>query len=445
MLKNMTFSLVSLGCAKNLVDSEVIMGNLIHEGCRLTAKTADSDFVVINTCAFLHEARREAWNVIRKMVKFKKSARCRLSKIIVVGCLVQYFILQGVGTKIPEVDLFVPIEQYRLLPRLVARMFCPDVHIVDPSSLPLNSRFLSRSPHSVYIKIADGCDNRCSYCLIPFLRGKLRSKNMNDIISEVRAVQKLGAREIILVAQDVAVYGVDLYGKLMLGKLLQQLSKIRGIRWVRLLYLHPVHVTDDLLKIVQQEPKICKYLDLPIQHVNNKILRLMGRKISQEEIVFLYDKVRALMPEIVLRTTVMTGFPGEGEEEFDELTTFLREHPFERLGAFSFSPERGTAAYELSPKVKKETAIQRWKKILDQQKSISRGFNRSCLGMETEVIIDAYSVEKRSARGRLISQAPEVDGQVIITGAPAVKPGDFLQVKITGAGAYDLMGKKRSE
>ncbi|MGI6307861.1 MAG: 30S ribosomal protein S12 methylthiotransferase RimO [Dethiobacteria bacterium] len=442
MLKNMTFSFISLGCAKNLVDSEEIMGNLIREGCRLAPQIADSDFVVINTCAFLHEARREAFEIIKEMGKIKRSPKNKLSKIVVAGCLVQYFTPHEIKAKIPEADLFVPVKQYRLLPRLLESVFFPRIHTVKSPALPSNSRFLSRSPHSVYIKIADGCDNRCSYCLIPFLRGKLRSKSIDDIISEVHGVQKLGAREIILIAQDITAYGLDLYGKFMLGELLRRLCKIKDIKWIRLLYLHPAHITDDLLNVVQQEPKICKYLDLPIQHINNKILRLMGRKTSREEIIFLYNKVRALMPEVVLRTTVMTGFPGEGEEEFAELLTFLRKYPFERLGAFSFSPERGAAAFELPSRVKKETAVQRWRKIMEQQKVISRSFNRSLLGQEVEVLVDAYSRERKSARGRMISQAPEVDGQVIIGRASAVKPGDFLRVKITGVGTYDLMGEK---
>jgi len=438
----MTFSFISLGCAKNLVDSEEIIGNLSRAGCRLTRQPAHSDFVVVNTCAFLQEARREALAVIEALGKIKRSPEYRLAKIVVVGCLVQYFALHKIKTRLPVVDLLIPIKQYPLLPHLLKKAFFPNIDFQKPTLQP-NSRFLSRPPQSVYIKIAEGCNNRCAYCLIPSLRGKLRSKRIDDLVSEVLGVQKLGAREIILIAQDVAAYGLDLYGRPMLAELLRQLCKIGGIRWIRLLYLHPAHVTDDLLKMMQQEPKICKYLDLPIQHINNKILYRMGRKTSREEIIFLYDKVRALMPEAVLRTTVMTGFPGEGETEFAELLTFLREHPFERLGAFSFSPEKGTAAYKMPAKAKKETAEQRREKIMKQQKIISRNFNRSLLGQEVEVLVDAFFRGKKSARGRMFSQAPEVDGQVIISKIAAAKPGELLRVIITGIGTYDLMAVAR--
>lgn len=440
----MTFSFISLGCAKNLVDSEEIIGNLSRAGCRLIQQPADSDFVVINTCAFLQEARREAFAVIRAMGKIKGSPAHKLAKIVVVGCLVQYFALHKIETKLPAVDLCVPIKQYHLLPHLLQKAFFPGVHPRRPALLP-SSRFLSRPPQSVYIKIAEGCNNRCAYCLIPFLRGKLHSKRIEDLVSEVQGVQKLGAREIILIAQDVAAYGLDLYGRPMLAGLLRQLCKIRGVRWIRLLYLHPAHVTDDLLATVQQEPKICKYLDLPIQHINTKILHRMGRKTTREEIVFLYHKVRDLIPGVVLRTTVMTGFPGEGEAEFTELLTFLREHPFERLGAFSFSPEKGTAAYKMPAQVKRGTAVQRHEIIMKQQKVISRDFNRPLLGQEVEVLVDSCFREKKSARGRMFSQAPEVDGQVIISRVTTAKPGEFLRVKITGAGIYDLMAVAKDQ
>ena len=362
-----TFSFISLGCAKNLVDSEEVIGCLQKLGYRLKSEIDGSAFVIINTCAFLKEAREEAIKTIKEMGKIKKSKGSQLEKIIVIGCIAQYYNEKEMKERVPEVDFVVPISRNHTIPLLVEKIFFPKKDLKN-LILPKN-RFLSRPPHSVYIKISDGCDNRCSYCLIPSLRGKLCSKSIEDILYEVRAVQKLGAKEIILIAQDTTAYGLDLYGKQMIVTLLERLCGVKGIEWIRLLYTHPAHITGDLLKVIQNEPKICNYVDLPIQHINNKILRLMGRNTSKEEIIALYDQMRKTIPGIVLRTTVMVGYPGEGEQEFDELLDFLEKYHFERLGAFSFSAEKGTAAFQQGQKVDSETASQRLKKVMEKQKS----------------------------------------------------------------------------
>jgi ribosomal protein S12 methylthiotransferase len=440
MLKKQKFSLISLGCAKNLVDSEEIIGSLIRKGYQLEQEVKNSELVIINTCAFLHEARLEALSTIKEMAEIKNSGKSKLQKIVVVGCFVQYFDKQKIKELVPEVDLIVPIKDYGKIPFLLEKKETVGCNGLE-NSLMQKNRFLSRSPHSVYIKIAEGCNNRCSYCLIPFLRGELRSKKIEDILSEVKAVRKLGAREINLIAQDTTAYGLDLYGKLMLGELLQSLCKLEGIEWIRILYTHPAHITDDLLEVIQKEPRICKYIDIPIQHISNKILKLMGRKTSKEDIISLYTKIRELVPGVVMRTTVMVGFPGEGEHEFAELLTFLRQHPFERVGAFVFSRERKTTAYKLPGRVSTETARQRLNQIMKQQKGISRNFNRILLGREVKVLVDFYDRIKNRAYGRIASQAPEVDGRVIITRVPGVRPGDLINVKITGTGSYDLIGE----
>ncbi|MDO9536349.1 MAG: 30S ribosomal protein S12 methylthiotransferase RimO [Bacillota bacterium] len=434
-----TFSFISLGCAKNLVDSEEIIGGLQKQGYRLNTEIDGSAFVIINTCAFLESARLEALKTIKEMGKIKSSKDSQLEKIIVLGCIAQYYDEREMKERVPEVDLVVPISKNHTIPLLVEKMFFPKKDLKG-YTLQKN-RFLSRPPHSVYIKISDGCNNKCSYCLIPSLRGRLRSKSIEDILDEVRAVQKLGAKEINLIAQDTTAYGLDLYGKYMIVTLLERLCAVKGFEWIRLLYTHPAHITDDLLKTIQQEPRICNYVDLPIQHISNKILRLMGRNTSKEEIIALYGKMRESIPGIVLRTTVMVGYPGEGDQEFDELLCFLDKYPFERLGAFSFSAEKGTAAFEQDQKVDLETSSQRLKKVMEKQKSISRNCNRCLLGKEERVLIDSFAHNRKKAYGRLSSQAPEVDGRVIINHISGVSPGDFLQVKITGTGSYDLIGR----
>lgn len=453
MFKKPKICFISLGCAKNLVDSEEIMGSLIKAGYELEPEVKKAEIVIINTCAFLQEARQEALDTIKEMARLKQYSKSKLRKVVVVGCLVQYLERFKLKKSLPGVDLFIPIKEYGKIPFLleteVPKEKTPSGNKLDETFVQHSkNRFLSGFLHSVYIKIAEGCNNRCSYCLIPFLRGKLRSKKMEDILAEVKAVQKLGAKEINLIAQDTTAYGLDLYGKLMLGELLRNLCKLEGIEWIRILYTHPEHITDELLEIIQNEPRICKYLDIPIQHINDKILKLMRRKTTREEIIFLYNKIRRLIPGAVLRTTVMVGFPGEGEQEFNELLSFLRDYPFERLGAFAFSPERGTAAYNLPHRVKTEIARKRLEQIMNQQKEISRNFNRSLLGREVEVLVDNYDSIKNKAYGRMATQAPEVDGKVIVrtdgvaAGSTAVKPkaGDLLKVKITAAGVYDLFG-----
>jgi ribosomal protein S12 methylthiotransferase len=455
--KKHSFSFISLGCAKNLVDSEEIIGSLISKGYKLESEVKESEIVIVNTCAFLHEARLEALDTIRELAAIKRSGKSKLRKIVVAGCLVQYLEWLKIKKTLPGVDLFVPLKEYQKIPSLLEILLerkaarnnvtagggSPGEFVIQTG----RNRFLSGSTHSVYIKIAEGCNNRCSYCLIPFLRGELRSRKIEDILSEVKAVQKLGAVEINLIAQDTTAYGLDLYGKPMLGELLRDLCTLQSIKWIRILYTQPSHITDDLLKVIQSEPSICKYLDIPIQHINTKILRLMGRKTGPGEIVSLYNKIRRMIPEIALRTTVMVGFPGEEEAEFNELLTFLRQYPFEKVGAFIFSAERGSPAYNLPDRVKPEIAEKRLIQILNQQKEISRNFNRSLLGREVKVLIDNYEQHKNKAYGRMANQAPEVDGRVIITGTPGgaevprVSPGDLVNVKITGTGSYDLIGE----
>lgn len=437
MLKK-TFAFISLGCAKNLVDSEEVIGSLQSAGFRLKQDIGKASFAIINTCAFLKEARSEALETIKEVALVKKKPKSQLKKIAVIGCLAQYYNEAQLKKLVPEIDLVVTIGNYHAIPDFLGRMISPQEDIKGVERL--KRRFLSGSPHSVYIKIADGCNNRCSYCLIPSLRGRLRSRPMGEILEEVQAVQKLGTREICLIAQDTTAYGLDYYGKGMIVELLKRLSAVKGIYWIRLLYAHPARVTKNLLNTIKEEPRICKYIDLPIQHISDKVLRRMGRIPGKEKIISLYNDMRELIPDIALRTTVMTGYPGEGEREFNELLSFLKEYPFQRLGIFPFSPERGTRSFKQGHRVKTGIINQRVEKLLEQQRGISRGFNRSLLGKRVEVMVDIPHPKRNNAYGRLVSQAPEVDGKVVITGVSGVRPGDFLPVEISGAGTFDLLG-----
>ena len=431
------FFLVSLGCAKNFVDSEEIAGAFIKDGYVLHNRPEESDLAVVNTCAFLRKARLEALKTVSGLVRLKNNPRSRLKTVVLTGCLTGYYDEPALMKMAPGLDLVVPFRYASLIPGFLrSGRFSQGVG----DGYGSKNRFLLTPPHSVYVKIADGCRNRCAYCLIPFLRGGLRSKPLDDIVSEVKAFRKLGAIEINIIAQDTTSYGIDLYGKYMLVPLLQRISRIKGLKWIRLLYAHPARVTDELLEQIAQEEKICKYLDIPVQHSDGKILRLMGRKTEPEKITDLYHMIRERLPAAVLRTTVMVGYPGEGEKEFNNLLNFLERHPFERVGAFQFSPEKKTRAYYQGPRVEGEVAQRRLQEVMAGQKQRSQRYNRRLLGQRMDVLVDFYDQEKRIFCGRSAGQAPDVDGKVYLPGFSG-KTGDFVQVKIIGAGAYDLLGK----
>ena len=446
------FYLVSLGCAKNFVDSEEIAGAFIKDGYVIHNRPEESDLAVVNTCAFLREARLEALKTVSWLVRLKNKPQSRLKCVILTGCLTGYYDEPALMKMVPGLDLVVPFRHASLIPNLLHRNDCSDRNDHNAHVNSLNNsdsltdgysqknRFLLAPPHSVYVKISDGCRNRCSYCLIPKLRGKLRSKPLDDIVAEVKALAKLGAKEVNIIAQDTTSYGIDLYGKYMLIPLLQNISRIKGLKWIRLLYAHPARITDDLLDLVAQEEKICKYLDIPIQHSDRKILHLMGRKTEPEEITDLYHVIRERIPSAVLRTTVMVGYPGEGEREFSNLLAFLERHPFERVGAFQFSPEKMTRAYYQGPRVEGDVAQRRLKEVMTLQKQRSQRFNHKLLGQRLDVIVDSYNQQKSMHYGRTAGQAPDVDGKVYLPGFNG-RIGDITQVKIVGAGAYDLLGE----
>ena len=438
------FSFISLGCAKNRVDSETVIGELIGQGFQLVPECAGAEIVIINTCAFLREARMESMETIKKIVRLKKTSQT-LNKIVVIGCLAQYIKqFGGEGSELKDVDLIIPVDDMsNTLKRLGALMSFPVVRKKVGIGAPQKDyrRFLTCPPHSVYIKITDGCNNHCAYCLIPSIRGPLKSKPIEDVAAEVLAVEKLGAKEINLIGQDISLYGYDTYGQPTLIKLINRLlASVSKIQWIRLLYVHPARIDDRLIQLMANEPVICNYIDMPIQHVNGRILDRMGRNITREGLINTVEQLRE--HGIALRTTVMTGYPGEKEEDFQELLDFLRRYPFDRLGGFAFSPEKGTRAYFQGPKVKKETAEMRINTILKQQKTISKNLNRKLLGKVRSALVESYDSSKKKAYGRLYSQAPEVDGKVIIPNAQGLQPGQFTTIKITAVGSYDFLGER---
>lgn len=437
-MSSLKFHMVSLGCAKNMVDTENIGGSLCREGHLPTAELNDADVVIINTCAFLKKARRESLQEIGNMVRSVRKMGRKRTKILVAGCLARYLSEKKLNQMIPSVDRTFSPGTYDSIPSYVRDAFSLDLPALK-AARPGEHRLLTASPHSVYVKIADGCDNRCSYCLIPFLRGPLCSRPVEDVLAEVEVLLQTGAKEINLVAQDTTAYGLDLYGKKMLGKLLQKLCRMKGPEWIRILYTHPSHLDEELLNIMAGEERVCNYIDMPLQHVSDPVMARMGRKTTKKEIVNLYEKIRKTIPKVALRTTVMVGYPGESDAEFNEMLLFLKEYPFERLGAFEFSAERGTPAYKENQQVSPHLARERYRLVMEQQALISRKYNRELLGKQCTVLVDEVRRAGNRASARLATQAPEVDGKVVVSGAGRLETGKFQEVIIRGIGTYNLL------
>ncbi|HOO77809.1 MAG TPA: 30S ribosomal protein S12 methylthiotransferase RimO [bacterium] len=429
--------LVSLGCPKNRVDSEVLLGSLAGAGFEITADPAEAEVVVCNTCAFLAEARREAEEEIRRLARYKKRS-CRL--LVATGCLVKYLADRGRG-EVAGADLLVGFSDYRRLPLLIRRRLG---EAEGEPAAPASSRIVSTPPPFAYLRIAEGCDNRCRYCLIPSLRGRLASRPPGDILAEARSLAERGVRELILIAQDTAAYGRDRGEEGGLERLLDSLEGVDGIRWLRLLYAHPGHLAAGVLERMASSARLLPYLDIPFQHADTSILKRMGRGLTRESQVRLVERCRETVPGIVLRTTLMTGFPGEGEKEFAGLMEFVEWARFDHLGVFAYSPEPGTAAYRDRPRVPPETAARRREKIMLRQREISaevlagyRGKTIAAVGVDPETA-------EGGANARAWFQAPEIDGGVILEGRRP-PPGEFCWVEIDDSSDYDLFGRVAGE
>lgn len=439
------FAIISLGCPRNLVDSEVIAGSLKTHGLKEAKIENGVDVVVINTCAFVDSAREESVEAIIEAGCLKKEGKVK--HLVVCGCLPQLY-KKRLGKELPEVDLTVGTSDFPKIAGLLAglknRKSSAVSSRLDYIYNELSPRSSLTPKHYAYVKISEGCSNFCSYCIISRLRGQFRSRPIESIVAEVRNLAGTGViKEIELIGQDTTLYGRDLYGRPAIARLLRDICSLKNsIRWVRLLYTHPAHYTDELIDVIASEKKICKYLDLPIQHISDRVLKLMNRKTTKKDIAKLIDKLRKKIPGLTLRTSVIVGFPGETDKDFKELLKFLKDIRFERLGAFTYSREEGTSASRFKGQVSEDVKSQRYDEVMKLQQAISERRNKRFLGRKMDVLIDEkVALEDNKFIGRSEGDAPEVDGSVYVTGRP-VKVGDFCRVKITDTLEYDLVGEK---
>jgi ribosomal protein S12 methylthiotransferase len=435
-----TIFLVSLGCPKNLVDSEVILGLLSKAGYPITSRPSEAQIVIVNTCSFVQDATKEAIETILQLSKYKDKGRCRL--LVVSGCLPQRY-GKKLEEEFPEVDLFVGTGDFQTLPEILSKNQKTKSFLSKPTFLynERTPRILSTPSFSAYLKIAEGCSNLCTFCTVPKIRGAYRSRGIRSVLEEARRLVDQGVQEIILIAQDTTTYGRDLHDRTNLEKLLQGLIRVEKLRWIRMLYSYPKpeYFTEGLLKLMAQEEKICPYLDLPIQHIDDEILKRMGRRSRSHEIYNLLQKIRTALPAISLRTSLIVGFPGETERHFRTLLDFVERVRFDHLGAFKYSAEEGTPASRLAGSVPESVKEERLGLLMDLQKRISLKKHRDLLGRKKEILVEGQDLRRRLLRGRLKTQAPEIDGSVFLKGK--AKPGDWAEARITKALPYDLIGE----
>lgn len=429
--------LISLGCDKNLVDSEVMLGLLNKAGHELTNDETEAEAVVINTCAFISDAKEESINTIIEMGRLKKTGR--LKKLIVAGCLSQRY-KDEIMKELPEIDVIIGATNYDKIVEVIGTDEDAIVDDINYTPKPVSERIVTTNASMAYFKIAEGCNKLCTYCIIPHIRGRYRSIPMDRLLASAEKLAADGIKELVLVAQETTLYGVDLYGGKKLPELLTKLSDIEGIEWIRLLYCYPEEITDELISVMAENPKICHYIDIPIQHSENEILRRMGRKTSREDIVSLVSKLRTAMPDIAIRTTLISGFPGETQELHDGLVDFVDECEFDRLGVFTYSPEEGTPAAGYEDQVDGELAAKWRDEIMELQQEISYEKNQELIGSIQRVLIEGYLVEDDVYVGRTYRDAPGVDGIVFVSAPYELMSGSFVDVKITEANEYDLTG-----
>lgn len=433
---------ISLGCDKNLVDTEVMLGMLASRGYEMTNEEQEADIIVINTCCFIHDAKEESIQNILEMAEYKKNGSAKA--LIVTGCMAERY-RQEILDEIPEVDEVLGTTAYdRILDAVDAALAGQhEVMTADLDALPLPEmkRLVTTGGHFAYLKIAEGCDKHCTYCIIPKIRGNFRSVPMERLIKEAEELADQGVKELILVAQETTLYGKDLYGEKSLPKLLRELCKISGIRWIRILYCYPEEITDELIQVMKEEPKICHYLDLPIQHANDTILKRMGRRTSKQELIDIVQKLRKEIPDICLRTTLITGFPGETQEQHEEVMEFIDTLEFDRLGAFTYSPEEDTPAATFEDQIDEEVKEDRQADIMELQQEIAFDKAEDMIGREVLVMIEGKVADENAYVGRTYRDAPNVDGLIFINTDVELISGDFAKVKVTGALDYDLIGE----
>ena len=433
---------ISLGCDKNLVDTEVMLGMLASRGYEMTNDEQEADIIVINTCCFIHDAKEESIQNILDMAEYKKNGSAKA--LIVTGCMAERY-RQEILDEIPEVDEVLGTTAYdRILDAVDAALAGQhEVMTANLDALPLpeTKRLVTTGGHFAYLKIAEGCDKHCTYCIIPKIRGNFGSVPMERLLKEAQDLAAQGVKELILVAQETTLYGKDLYGEKSLPKLLRELCKISGIRWIRILYCYPEEITDELIQVMKEEPKICHYLDLPIQHANDTILKRMGRRTSKQELIDIVQKLRKEIPDICLRTTLITGFPGETQEQHEEVMEFIDTLEFDRLGAFTYSPEEDTPAATFEDQIDEAVKEDRQADIMELQQEIAFDKAEEMIGREVLVMIEGKVADENAYVGRTYRDAPNVDGLIFINTDVELISGDFAKVKVTGALDYDLIGE----
>ncbi|MBR2673883.1 MAG: 30S ribosomal protein S12 methylthiotransferase RimO [Mogibacterium sp.] len=438
----------TLGCAKNEYDSQMLAASLVDRGCRITEEAGEADIIIVNTCGFIEAAKRESINRILELAEEAKDV-----KLVVCGCLAEKY-HEDLARELPEVDMFFGVNDYDDLPeRLMSTTDNIDIKNADLVGdglvdLRYRKRVFQEGAHYGYLKIAEGCDNSCSFCAIPSIRGSFRSKKIEDCIREARDMANAEIKELILIAQDSSQYGKDLYGEVRLPELLRRLAEIEGIEWIRLLYVYDNGITDELIEVIKNEPKICKYIDMPIQHISDNVLKRMRRASRGDSIKSTIKKLRSEIPDVHIRTTLLVGFPGETEEDFNELLDFIDEYQIDRLGAFAYSDEDGTAAYDMDNKNSKDICELRRDAVMERQYSVSEGLNEKAVGRVFEVIVDEIvndsddpAEESLLYVGRTRYDAPEIDCEVIFMASEILSRGDIVNVLINNAYEYDLEGE----
>lgn len=442
---NYKVGMISLGCPKNQVDAEHMLAMMDAEGWEIVDYVDGCDVVIVNTCGFIDDAKKEAIENILDMVELKKEGV--ISKIIVTGCLAQRY-KDEIVKEIPEVDAVVGIGANGDIIKTVEDVMSgvDTIEKYPPQcELPLEGqRILTTPQYWAYLKIGEGCSNRCTYCTIPSIRGNMRSRSMENVIDEAKQLAELGVKELILIAQDTTSYGLDLYGELKLPELLNELCKINSIEWIRLLYCYPDRITDELIETMKNQEKIVNYIDLPLQHADDKILKAMNRRGDQALIRSVISKLRSEIPEVVIRTTFIVGFPGEGEEEFETLAEFVNEIEFDRLGVFTFSPQEGTPAFDMEDQVDEDIKTRRGEVIMQDQYSIMEEKNNEKIGKTYKVVVEDYDGYSDSYTGRTYMDAPEIDGLVKFTSHKDLDIGDFVDVEIFDIEDYDLIGEAKA-
>ena len=438
----MNILFISLGCDKNLVDSEVMLGLLDSRGYQIVDDETIADVIVVNTCCFIHDAKEESIQTILEMAEYKKTGR--LKALVVTGCLAQRY-QQEIIDEIPEVDAVLGTASYDKIAEAIDEALDghTEMYLEDIDRLPQVSskRLVTTGGHYAYLKIAEGCDKHCTYCIIPKVRGNYRSVPMEQLLKEAKELAEGGVKELILVAQETTVYGQDIYGEKSLHRLLRELCKIDGIQWIRLLYCYPEEIDANLIRVMKEEPKICHYLDLPIQHASDAILKKMGRRTSKAQLVDTIRTLREEIPDITLRTTLITGFPGETEEQHQELVEFVDEMEFDRLGVFTYSPEENTPAAEMPDQIPEEVKEDRQAELMELQQEIAFDLAEDMIDREVLVMIAGKVADENAYVGRTYRDAPNVDGLIFINTDEELMSGDFAKVKVTGAMEYDLIGE----